>query len=135
MNPAVRNLSKGEEVKADIVKKFPQAKLDVIKCDLLVLSTVLQFAKDFVAKGYKSLDYLINNAGTIMKKLTLALGSIPEDKLSDDGFEIMFQANCLGHFYLTNLLLPLSKQSPRPRVVNITSNLSFNSSNHLWNAT
>ncbi len=62
---AVRNVSKGEEVKNEILKKNSKAKIEVIKCDLLVLSSVLQFTKDFFAKGYKSLDFLINNAGKI----------------------------------------------------------------------
>jgi retinol dehydrogenase 12 len=42
------------------------------------------------------IDVLINNAGVMMGTKTL----------SKDGYELMMQANHLGHFLLTNLLLP-----------------------------
>jgi len=75
-----------------------------MKLDLGSLDSVRAFAKAFKEK-YSKLDILINNAGVIF----------PPDKqvFTEDGFEMHFGVNHLGHFLLTNLLLPeLKKASP-----------------------
>jgi NAD(P)-dependent dehydrogenase (short-subunit alcohol dehydrogenase family) len=60
----------------------------------------------------EKIDILVNNA---------AMMNIPERTLSEDGIEIQFATNHIGHFLLTNLLLPKMLKSPAPRVVNVTS--------------
>lgn len=40
----------------------------------------------------------------------------PKRTLSVDGFELQFATNFLGHFALTNLLLPLLLEAKSPRV-------------------
>ncbi|XP_054152539.1 retinol dehydrogenase 14-like [Oppia nitens] len=40
---------------------------------------------------------------------------------TEDGFEMMFGTNHLGHFLLTLLVLPLLRKSPKARVVNVAS--------------
>ncbi|KAJ4803011.1 NAD(P)-binding Rossmann-fold superfamily protein [Rhynchospora pubera] len=94
----VRNLSAGERVKELIMKEAPNAKIDVLALDLSSLSSVRNFAYNFNALDLP-LNILINNAG---------IAFIPF-KLSEDGIELQFATNYLGHFLLTNLLLEKMK--------------------------
>ena len=57
------------------------------------------------------LDVLVNNAGGIFLKR----------QESVDGIEMTFALNHLAYFLLTNLLLPLIKQSAPARIVNVAS--------------
>jgi NAD(P)-dependent dehydrogenase (short-subunit alcohol dehydrogenase family) len=61
--------------------------------DLASLDSVRAFASDWPAEP---VDLLINNAGVMIPPLTRTA----------DGFELQFATNHLGHFALTNLLLP-----------------------------
>lgn len=107
---ACRNEQKAASAKSDILNSFPEAKLEVMKLDLSNLDQVKFFAAAF-KKRFSKLDLLINNAG---------LMAIPYRK-TDDGFEMQFGVNHLGHFSLTAQLFDLIKQSPRSRVVNVSS--------------
>ena len=40
---------------------------------------------------------------------------------SEDGYEIHFAVNHLGHFLLTNLLLDLMKKAPSARIITLAS--------------
>ena len=57
------------------------------------------------------LDILVNNAGLVQVKRYL----------TEDGNEMTFQCNHLGHFLLTNLLLSKLKESTAARIVNVSS--------------
>lgn len=107
---AVRNVTKGEEVKSRLMQEYPEGTLDVHYVDLGKLTTVREFAASFSRK-YSSLDLLINNAGVLR----------PSFSKTEEGVELQFGCNHLGHFALTGLLLPLLEQGTRPRVVTLSS--------------
>src|SRR5918994_5831323 len=97
---AVRNTTKGEEAARTI-----PGETEVRALDLADLSSVRAFA-DGVGED---VDVLINNAGVM---------NIPQARTAD-GFEMQFGTNHLGHFALTNLLLPRITD----RVVTLSSGL------------
>jgi NAD(P)-dependent dehydrogenase (short-subunit alcohol dehydrogenase family) len=85
---AVRDVKKGEAAAAVI-----PGKREVRELDLANLASVRAFA---AAWGEAEIGLLINNAGVMIPPLTRTA----------DGFECQFGTNHLGHFALTNLLLP-----------------------------
>jgi NAD(P)-dependent dehydrogenase (short-subunit alcohol dehydrogenase family) len=84
---AVRDMAKGEVAAGSI----PGA-CEVRKLDLADLTSVRAFANGWRGE----VDVLINNAGVMRT---------PERRTAD-GFELQIGTNHLGHFALTNLLLP-----------------------------
>jgi len=84
---AVRNLEKGQAAAAMI-----PGKTEVRELDLADLASVRRFADEWDGE----IELLINNAGVMIPPLTRTA----------DGFELQFGTNHLGHFALTNLLLP-----------------------------
>jgi NAD(P)-dependent dehydrogenase (short-subunit alcohol dehydrogenase family) len=84
---AVRDPRRGEAAAAGV-----HGSVEVRRLDLADLASVREFA----AGWQGDLDLLVNNAGVM---------NIPEAS-TKDGFEMQFGTNHLGHFALTNLLLP-----------------------------
>lgn len=80
--------------------------------DLASQSDVRRFAKEIKDK-YPKIHYLVNNAGLV--------GDIGKDfrgiketrKDTVDGFELTMASNFLGHFTLTELLLPNLKEGAK----------------------
>jgi NAD(P)-dependent dehydrogenase (short-subunit alcohol dehydrogenase family) len=103
---AVRDTAKGE----DAVRTIDGA-AEVRKLDLADLASVRAFAEAWE----DDLDVLINNAGIM---------AIPQQR-THDGFEMQIGTNHLGHFALTNLLLPhvtdrvVTLSSPAHRIGNL----------------
>ena len=95
-----------------IRKKTAAGQLVFKRLDLASLASVKKFADD-ISKDEDHIDVLINNAGVLQ---------CPFAK-TEDGFETQMGVNHLGHFYLTNLLLPKLKQSAPSRVVVVSSGL------------
>ncbi|MGW0817309.1 oxidoreductase [Streptomyces viridiviolaceus] len=85
---AVRDLERGRGAAATV-----SGSTEVRRLDLADLSSVREFVDAWEARP---LDLLINNAGVMM---------LPKQRTAD-GFEMQFGTNHLGHFALTNLLLP-----------------------------
>lgn len=106
-----RNRSKGEAALERIRAETPDAKASYMDLDLSNLAKVQAFADRYKA-DHASLDLLINNAGVMTP---------PTRNTTDDGFELQFGTNYLGHFALTGHLLPLLRAGNAPRVVNLSS--------------
>src|SRR6195952_359293 len=94
---AVRNTAKGDEAAATMT-----GDVEVRKLDLQALASVRAFAD-----GVAGVHVLINNAGIM---------AVPYAQTAD-GFESQVGTNHLGHFALTNLLLPRLSD----RVVTVSS--------------
>ncbi|GGX29309.1 putative short-chain dehydrogenase/reductase [Streptomyces malachitofuscus] len=96
---AVRDLERGRAAAAAL-----PGSTEVRRLDLADLSSVREFA----AGWNGPVHVLVNNAGVMM---------LPRQRTAD-GFEMQFGTNHLGHFALTNLLLPHVVD----RVVTVSSN-------------
>ena len=82
--------------------------------DLADLASVTQAARA-VTERWGRLDLLINNAGVMA----------PPRTLSAQGFELQLAVNHLGHFALTQQLLPLLEGRPGARVVHVSSGAAY----------
>jgi NAD(P)-dependent dehydrogenase (short-subunit alcohol dehydrogenase family) len=108
---AIRNRAKGEAAIDAIRADLPHAKVTIKHLDLSSLKSVAGLGEELVAEG-RPVDVLINNAGVMTP---------PRREQTDDGFELQFGANHLGHFALTGHLLPLLRAASSARVVTVSS--------------
>ncbi|XP_033757002.1 retinol dehydrogenase 12-like [Pecten maximus] len=109
---ACRDLDRATKA-SNIVKKFSgSSDVTVERLDLASLESVRKFAKG-INDNEDRVDILINNAGVMM---------CPKWQ-SEDGYEMQFAVNHLGHFLLTNLLLDKIKMSAPSRIINVSSKL------------
>jgi len=132
-----RSAEKGGKAAADIVKQIEKeaaeneaANDDVIddskvvtanpevvvyRMDLTSLRSVRECAHR-ILKSEAKLDVLINNAGLKMS---------PKNVKTEDGFDMQFGVNYLGHFLLTQMLTPLLIKAAQaggyPRIINVSS--------------
>ena len=89
---------------------MPEATLEHDLLDLGFLSSIRGFAERFLAR-HDELHLLVNNAGVMFTPF----------ERTDDGFELQFGTNHLGHFLLTALLAPALLAGAPARVVNLSS--------------
>ncbi len=85
---------------------------EFLELDLASMTSVRTAAQSFLDTG-RNLDLLVNNAGI----------GVNRRGLTEDGFEVHFGINHLGHFLLTRELFP--NLGPESRVVALTSALHF----------
>jgi protochlorophyllide reductase len=88
--------------------------IESLSLDLAQLTSVRQAAAE-LADRHGRLDLLINNAGVMGLPRTLTA----------DGFEMQLGVNHLGHFALTQALLPLMVNRRDSRVVTVTSGAQY----------
>ncbi|MGI9284997.1 MAG: SDR family NAD(P)-dependent oxidoreductase [Pseudomonadales bacterium] len=105
-----RDKAKTQAVAGAIRDEVPQAKLSVEVLDLADLASVRACAAA-VLENYDNIDLLINNAGVMACPLARTA----------EGCDMQFGVNHIGHFLLTNLLVPSLAKGQGARVVNLTS--------------
>jgi len=108
---AGRNPAKGADAAARISAELPSAHVRFELLDLASLASVAAFAARLADREEK-LDLLINNAGVMVP---------PRREVTEDGFELQFGTNYLGHFALTRRLLPQLHRAGDARVVSLSS--------------
>lgn len=112
---ACRDIGKGNLAAQEIKDQVPDANIIVNHLDLASFASVRKFSKDILRRE-PYIHILINNAG---------VASCPKSE-TEDGFEMQFGVNHLGHFLLTMLLLDRIKASAPARIVNVASMV------HIW---
>lgn len=107
---ACRDTAKGQAAAKSIKESTGNAAVRVSHLELIDHSSIRAFADD-LGETYDALNILINNAGVMASPLTR----------SPQGWELQFATNHLGHFLLTNLLVPLLEAGAPSRVVCLSS--------------
>ncbi|XP_069091246.1 retinol dehydrogenase 13 isoform X2 [Pleurodeles waltl] len=107
---ACRDMNKCEEAAKEIRGKTLSHNVFAKHLDLASLKSVSEFAQK-INEEEPHVDILINNAAIMRCPYWT----------TDDGFEMQFGVNHLGHFLLTNLLLEKLKNSGHSRIINVSS--------------
>nr|XP_028694403.1 retinol dehydrogenase 13 [Macaca mulatta] len=107
---ACRDMEKCEAAAKDIRGETLNHHVNARHLDLASLKSIREFAAKIIEEEER-VDILINNAGVMR---------CPH-WTTEDGFEMQFGVNHLGHFLLTNLLLDKLKASAPSRIINLSS--------------
>jgi NAD(P)-dependent dehydrogenase (short-subunit alcohol dehydrogenase family) len=105
-----RDAQRGVDAVGDIQQRSGRQDVHVVSLDLASFESIRRAAAEILER-WDRLDVLVNNAG----------GIISGRRTTEDGFEMTFGVNHLGHFLLTDLLLDRLKQSAPSRIVNVSS--------------
>ena len=108
---ACRNLEKASIAREEIVSRTGNPNILTMRIDTSSLASVAEFAREFISRE-GSLYALVNNAG---------ISPMGNSGMTEDGFELVFATNYLGHFLLTNLLLPFFE--PGGRILSVSSDM------------
>lgn len=113
---ACRDQARGDAALDRVRQVVPNASVEMALLDLASLASVRAFAAAELERNLP-LDLLINNAGVMAPRKRLQ---------TQDGFELQFGTNVLGHFALTALLFPALMRAAEsrpeaPRVVTLAS--------------
>ncbi|XP_062898422.1 retinol dehydrogenase 12-like isoform X1 [Mobula hypostoma] len=107
---ACRDTEKGDAATKEIIEETGNSNIVVKKLNLADTKSIREFAEQ-INNEQQQVNILINNAGVMM---------CPYLK-TEDGFELQFGVNHLGHFLLTYLLIDLLKRSTPARIINVSS--------------
>jgi NAD(P)-dependent dehydrogenase (short-subunit alcohol dehydrogenase family) len=110
---AARSEEKMRPVLAAFQQRGLASRVEFVHLDLSDFASIRRAAEQVMSKR-RSLDGLVNNAGTSLA-----------GALTRDGFEMVTGTNHLGHFLLTQLLLPRVADASQGRVVNVTSGAHY----------
>ena len=107
---ACRSPERGRAAERSIRSGIPTAEVETLPIDLASLQSIQDFADTFLAR-FGQLDILVNSAGVMLVPFST----------TEDGFEMHFGTNHLGHFALTGLLIDLLLATSGSRVVTVSS--------------
>lgn len=107
---AARDRDKAQAAHQHILADHPRASLEIEEMDLASLASV-RAAATRIMDRHPAIDILMNNAGVM---------ATPERR-TEDGFELQFGVNHLGHWVLSARLLPALLHADSARVVTVTS--------------
>lgn len=99
---ASRNQEKAEAAINDLKSETGKEAI-FLKLDLASLKSVKAAAEEFKNKETQ-LHVLFNNGGVMFP---------PPNQFTEDGYDLEFGTNAIGHFYLTKLLIPLLKEGAK----------------------
>ena len=119
---ACRSVERGRSVLEEIRALSPRAQVESLQLDLADLDSVRECAERFLARGLP-LNLLVNNAGVAGAK-----------GLTPAGFELAFGVNHVGHFLLTQCLLPRIRESAPARIVTVASRAHYRAPGIDWEA-
>ena len=108
---ACRNAEKAADAKEKIIAETGNENIDTMLLDTSLLFSVRAFADAYLTK-YETVDVLINNAG---------VSAMKANGVTAEGFELVFATNYLGHFLLTQLLLPHFAE--KGRIISVSSDM------------
>jgi hypothetical protein len=103
---ACRSEQRGKEAIEKIKKTHPAAKPGFVQCDLSSLQSVADACD---ALRDVKIDFLVNNAGGHLS-----------NAVTDDGLDLQYATNHLGHFLLTRKLVDNGNFNQRARIVNVS---------------
>jgi NAD(P)-dependent dehydrogenase (short-subunit alcohol dehydrogenase family) len=116
-----RDPARGEAAASEIRERSRvDGEVEVMTLDLASLASIREFASE-LARRHDRIDVLCNNAGVMLGNR----------RLTSDGFEQTFGVNHLGHFVLTDLLMPQLRAAAPSRVVNVSSHAHKSARNGL----
>ena len=107
-----RNTEQGKEVLKELLKKYENDSIEVLKGDLSSIRTVKELGTNILQK-YNKIDALVHNAGVWPGKLVL----------NEDGLEYAFMVNHIAPLLLNHLLLQRLKESTPSRVILVNAGL------------
>lgn len=117
---AVRSPEKARLMQAQVRAVSKSNFAELVQVDLSDLASVRACAEEVRARDVP-IEVLINNAGLA-----------GHQGRTRQGFEIAFGTNHLGHFLLTQLLLPQLEASAQPRVINVSSHSHYDAKAIDW---
>lgn len=104
-----RNETRGEKI-CDQIRKTNNAQVKFYKVDISSMKEVRSVSEK-IKKDFDHIDVLINNAGARFDNYLK----------NDEGIELTFATNYLGHFLLTLSLIEMLKKSSQGRIINVSS--------------
>lgn len=103
-----RNRERAAEVCAEIVAAGGSSSVEL--ADLSAMGEIRELGVRLL-DAHPSIHVLVNNAGVLLS----------ERRATTEGLEATFATNLLGHFLLTNLLIPRLVESAPARIINVSS--------------